>query len=88
MNALLVFLQKIEVGGGRKPQDRHIGIHSHLSAGSFQQQQAACELDIGGEINQRQQLPLTMVTTRGVYSYNSYKLTLTRGDNLTSASNS
>ena len=34
LNALLVFLQKIEAGVGRvrKPQDRHIGIHSHLSA--------------------------------------------------------
>ena len=32
VNALLVFLQKMEVGGGRKPQDRHIGIRSHLSA--------------------------------------------------------
>ena len=30
----LFFLQKIEAGVGRvrKPQDRHIGIHSHLSA--------------------------------------------------------
>ena len=52
----------------RKPQiDTRTGIRSHLS-GVFQQ--PASELDIGGEIKRRQQLPLTIATSRSGYSYN------------------
>ena len=64
-----IFSQQ-ELNVGNRKLDTRTGIRSHLS-GVFQQ--PASELDIGGEIKRRQQLPLTIATSRSGYSYNGHK---------------